>query len=89
MTRERYIRNAEHHIIGKYSYNNEYDRIRQQFTGYSRKNIHIGGFQPFIAGTEFYFASYRIDGNEQDDYLEQDEKERMTQVDRIIQVGIE
>ena len=86
--RERDAHHAEQHVIGQHAYQNKNHGIGKQLAGNGRKNVHPGRAKPVVAGAELDLAADGVNGDQQHDHLEQDEKERLAQVNRVVQIGI-
>lgn len=60
-------------------------RIRQQLARNGNRDVAARRLQPLTGCTELYFASYGIYRDKQYQHLKEYKKERLAQVDRVIQ----
>lgn len=82
---KRYMQDAKHDKVAQYTDQAEDKRIRQQLARNGNRDVAARRLQPLTGCTELYFASYGIYRDKQYQHLKEYKKERLAQVDRVIQ----
>ena len=79
------MQDAKHDKVAQYTDQAEDKRIRQQLARNGNRDVAARRLQPLTGCTELYFASYGIYRDKQYQHLKEYKKERLAQVDRVIQ----